>query len=190
MRDARHNPWNAQKPSRLLRLCVVLGVLGVWSSEAPAPPPPPDDQEFNMAVPDRFAIAAPAPSVTLAPSEAQLPNPVFPAQRWSVFQNNKKGATATFAVSAPFVHAVDNSYKLDVSLALALAPGPGPGWQVVKNSDQTDYATGKNSASVTAATDKAGDKKFDLTVGARVTTFNNTGAGTYSVQVVGTLTAN
>ena len=137
---------------------LLLVLCGVASAQVS------DTETFNVTVAPSLSITAPSPSVTIA-HDTTDGNQAFAAQTWQVQTNARNGATVVFSTNQAFTHTTDNTYVRDARLDLSIASAsPAANWGVTVATDQTDFATADGVATVQAASTKAGNATFDLTV--------------------------
>ncbi len=148
-----------------------------------------DTQTFDVTVPSRVTITAPAATVTLAEGNSDT-DTVFAAQTWTIVCNGDSGGTATFSTANVFVHTVNASRRADVQLDLALGTTVEGDWAVTTASDTSDYSASDLTASVAAASSQPSDAELDLTVRFKNSNSSLLASGTYQVVVTGTLVAN
>jgi hypothetical protein len=90
-----------------------------------------------------------------------------------------------------FQHTGRASLKADCKLQVrVLASGGSANWMVITPSDQTNHAGGDQTAVVAARSTAVGDGEVGLTVTFLDSDFSKLGAGSYTVTVTGTITAN
>lgn len=157
-----------------------------------------DTQKFTVNVPSALSIIAPADQ--LLTHDATNNNQVFSpgtntANHWAVLCNSGAGATVNLTTSTPFTHATNNSYKRDARLALAVSSTDNNGsgsaiWTVSSATDQTNYTSADNNATVTATSSAPGKATLALTVTFITNTYSTLLQGDYSIDVVGTIAAN
>lgn len=150
-----------------------------------------ETQSNTVTVPSVLAITAPAAATKT--HDAADANQALPAATWTVDQNQVSGSTATFSVSAPFVHATATTIKRNCKLDLAISTSESAaGWSVTTATDQTAYAavTPDNAASVSATSTAAGNATLGVTVTFLDTDYSTLATGSYATTVTGTITAN
>ena len=176
-----------------MRRILALPMLGLAFAVLAAGPARAvsDTQSFSVTVDSNLTISAPvAATITHDGTDA---NQAFTSQSWTVECNDPDGGSVTLAVSAPFVHGTNTTYKADAKLALAISSSDSEAsWSVTTAADQTDYAnaTPDTDAQVVASSTAAGNVTFGLTVTFVQSDHSVLAAGTYSTTVTGTLTAN
>ena len=145
-------------------------------------------QTFRVVVRTNISITA-TELVEITHDESDA-DQSFPAQQWVVKGNVNEGVLVTFVAQTPFIHTVDDTFKRDARLSLAVASSVGPAtWTVTEPTDETDYGTDVNTASVAATSDGVGRANFDLSVQFITDDFGTFAAGNYESTVVGTVSA-
>lgn len=146
-------------------------------------------QEFVVAVAESISISPPA-GVSLThdlSGNAQT----FAPQDWNVRGNTARGVTVTFQTATPFINTANRNFKRDARLSLAYANTVGPAsWVVTSRADETNFATGKNMAVVSARSNHAGMATMKLTVTFLTGDTSSLLAGNYTTTVTGTIAAN
>lgn len=150
-----------------------------------------DSQRFQVNVPSRVSIVAPASDSTQVYGGLGNANISFPREDWVVASNSLNGATVVLQTATCFQHTLDPLTKRDGRLALRVNSTTGPAlWAVTRAIDTTDYASGDEDAVVQAISNSIGEANLGLTV----TFMTGVGAdlveGDYSLTVIGTISAN
>lgn len=164
---------------------LVLGLLAssfgsILFADDPA-------QVFSVSVPVESSVRPP-PDVTvlhdLTDNQQQ-----FPPQTWNVGSNSQTGVVVDFSVDSAFTHNVNRDSKSNATLSVGVASSTGPSnWFVTKAADQTDVASGDESASVRVESDNVGSAEINLNVGFDESDQFEALPGTYRTTVVATLT--
>lgn len=135
------------------------------------------------------SITAPAAqSVTHNRSDAPQ---VFSEVAWQLISGvNPLGYTVQWSCG-PFQHAARESLKADCKLQIrVLASGGLANWTVTVPNDQTNHTAGDQTAAVVAQSTAEGNGEVGLTVTFLDNDFSKLGAGSYTLTVTGTITAN
>ena len=135
------------------------------------------------------SITAP-PAQSLTHNTADAPQ-AFSEVAWELASGlDSAGYTAQWTCG-PFEHSVKGSLKADTKLEIrVLASGGSASWTAIVPTDQTDFASGDETAVVAAESSAAGDAQVGLTVTFVNDDFSQLGAGDYTVTITGTITAN
>lgn len=169
------------------RISLALIALATLASNAAAATTA--SQKYTVTVPTNISITAPA-DVSITHDETDSDQP-FPAQQWTVKGNVLAGVSVSFTTGSAFTHTTDPSFKRDAKLDLSVASNNGPGtWTVTQATDQTDYSSSDELATVQAGSDGVGRATFDLAVSFITEEFGTFAAGDYDTTVTGTVTAN
>ena len=160
-----------------------------------------DTQKFTVTVPSTLSITAPSdrsqPHDTTNANQVFLPGTNL-ANHWAVSCNSNAGATVALATATPFTN---GTHKQDAKLDLAVSStdntsgaSPVAIWSVTQPSDQTNYLAGTpagNDATVIAQSSRPGKGTLALTVTFVMdNAYSTLSQGNYSIDVVGTITAN
>lgn len=153
-----------------------------------------DSQVFNVVVPTLVSITAPSTDTidTTDPADQTDGPMTFTGDNiWTCTCNAGNGANVAFTADGPFEN---NGDLVAAGLALAVDAANSnvaANWTVDVPTGNTGTASATAGATVSASSDSPGTGSLELTV-----TFDNSGtysdlvAGTYSMTVTGTITAN
>jgi hypothetical protein len=179
-----------RQPLTIATTALFVILAASFLCVAPAHAQVTDTEGFAVRVPSRLTITAPTGSVLIDHDETDG-DQAFSAQQWEVKANSRLGATVSFSTDQAFTHATDSSFQRDAKLDLAIASSAGPAsWTLAVASDQTDYASSDEVATVQAGSTRPGKADFDLTVTFLTVEHDTLADGDYSLTVTGTLTAN
>lgn len=145
-----------------------------------------------------LASGAPAfaQSIGVPPAESLVHNrgnapQVFPEVVWQLYTGIDSGGYTAQWTCEPFIHASKSTLKADAKLAIRVIGSDGfADWRATVPSDQTAYASGDQTAAVAAQSVAVGDGQVGLTVTFLNDNYSTLAAGSYTVTVVGTITAN
>lgn len=134
-------------------------------------------------------IEAP-PAESLVHDRGDAPQ-VFPEVVWQLYTGIDSGGYTAQWTCEPFTHTSKGTLKADAKLAIRVIGSDGfADWTATVPSDQTAYASGDNTAAVAAQSVAVGDGQVGLTVTFLNDDYSTLAAGSYTVTVVGTITAN
>jgi hypothetical protein len=146
-------------------------------------------QQLVVSVQEIVSITAPA-SASIDHDLTGNPQ-VFSPQDWLVRGNTARGVTVTFQTNGPFVNTANRNFRRDARLGLAFAGASGPAaWNVTIPADQSNFNTGKNTATVSARSNNPGSATMKLTVTFITGDASSLLAGNYVTTVTGTIAAN
>ena len=172
------------------RYVIALGSLALFLSlgTTRANAQASDSQRFVVRVPTVLSITAPSAEVAIT-HDGTDNDQIFPDQQWIVRGNADAGVTVVFSTDQAFTQSGGD--KRDAQLQLAVGGSQGPAtWTVTAASDQTDYASGDEVATVAASSDDAGLAQLDITMIFKTVTFGTFESGDYSLTLTGTVTEN
>ena len=146
-------------------------------------------QQYLVHVQQSVSITPPK-NVELTHDLSSNPQ-AFPPQSWIVAGNTTHGVTVNFAVTKPFTHSTNASFRRDARLSLATGSTTGPAsWAVTQPSASTNYVGNVNGAVVTARSNNVGRANMLLTVTFVTGDPGLLLAGDYVTTVTGTVSAN
>ena len=147
------------------------------------------NQIYTVTVLSTMSIVAPAPAVLVHDTSDN--DQVFPVQNWIAHTTGLVGANVTLVAQTPFINALDGDFQRDAKLDLAITSSDSTaGWAVTVDSDQTDYLSESNTATVSAASSGPGLGQLGLTVTFVETGYSSLAAGAYLMTVAGTIASN
>ena len=146
-------------------------------------------QLFEVTVLNSLTLIAP-PAAAIVHDTSDN-DQVFPVQNWIAHTSGLTGANVTLEAISPFVNAVDSNFLRDIKMDLAITSSDAlAAWVVTDPTDQTAYASGVDTATVSAQSSGAGLGQLGLTVTFVETDYSSLAAGAYVTTVEGTITSN
>lgn len=135
------------------------------------------------------SITAPAQQ-SITHNNADAPQP-FSEVVWNLISGSDAAGYITEWSCGPFVHSANANLKADSELSVRVLSSQGPAnWTVSVANDHTDFAAGKQTASVVAQSFAVGDGQAGLNVTFVNSDFSQLGAGDYTMTITGTIIAN
>ena len=171
-----------------IALLTAALVLAAFSTSAQAQVTQ-ASQLNTLTVLSTMSIVAPVPGVLVHDTSDN--DQVFPVQNWITHTSGLTGANVTFVAQTPFTNALDASFQRDAKLDLAITSSDDTAnWAVTIPSDQTNYLSSSDTATVSATSSGPGIGQLGLTVTFVETGYSSLAAGAYTMTVAGTIAAN
>lgn len=138
-----------------------------------------------------FAQAITAPAAQSITHNRDDAPQVFSEVVWQLTSGADAGGYTAQWSCGPFHHSVKGTLKADTKLAIRVVASDGlAGWTATVPDDQTDFVGGDETATVAARSLATGDGQVGLTVTFLNNDFSTLAAGSYTLTVTGTITAN